>query len=266
MQDKVEIIGSKISIWDCAESVQKIRELAFSNTRHFVCISNVHTVVTGWWDSEYATITHKATIATADGVPLIWASKLLSWVTGGHAIHGRACGPDIMAALLEDKQLRHFFYGSTPDVLKRVENKIYSYHPNAEWAGAYSPPMRGVKKLNEPLDVEELTELEIIDQAQPHIVWVGLGAPKQEIWMARVRPYLKTPVLISVGAAFDFLAGTKKRAPLWMQKSGLEWFYRFYKEPHRLAGRYLKTNPVFISAVAWQAARYLLMPPNPPRN
>jgi N-acetylglucosaminyldiphosphoundecaprenol N-acetyl-beta-D-mannosaminyltransferase len=197
-------------------------------------------------------VTNKATLATADGVPLIWASKVL----GGPNIHGRASGPDILEKILLEpncQHLRHFFFGSTPEVLEGLKAKLIELAPNAKLAGFYSPPKRAAKAPKEPMDKDELEECRIIDEARPHIVWVGLGAPKQEIWMYRSRQNLKAPVTIGVGAAFDFLAGNKKRAPMWMQKGGLEWAYRFMQEPTRLASRYLKTNPVFVAAVAKEA-------------
>ncbi|MBI3558093.1 MAG: WecB/TagA/CpsF family glycosyltransferase, partial [Deltaproteobacteria bacterium] len=125
--------------------------------------------------------------------------------------------------------------------------------PEAQLVGFLSPPRRPAKHPLEPLSADEIADCAQIDEAKPHLVWVGLGAPKQEIWMARARAQLNAPVLLGVGAAFDFLAGTKKRAPQWMQKGGLEWAYRFMQEPGRLAARYLKTNPVFVAAVAKQA-------------
>lgn len=250
--EKVSILGSKISVWNLGETVAQLKKLAQSGGRHYVCVSNVHTVVMGLDDKNYSEITNNATLATADGVPLIWASKLL----GGPKIHGRASGPDILAKILNDsscRSLRHYFFGSTPEVLEALRENLKQIAPEAIIAGFYSPPHRKAKAATDPLDADEIEECRRIDEASPHIVWVGLGAPKQEIWMARTRQQLKAPVTIGVGAAFDFLAGNKKRAPLWMQKGGLEWAYRFVQEPKRLASRYLKTNPRFVAEVAREA-------------
>ncbi|MBI3542901.1 MAG: WecB/TagA/CpsF family glycosyltransferase [Deltaproteobacteria bacterium] len=249
---KVSILGSDISVYDLDETVEKLRELAESGGRHYVCVSNVHTVVMGTEDRAFAEVTNAASLATADGVPLIWASKVL----GGPAIHGRASGPDIMARILRDpasRHLRHYFYGSTPEVLERLREQLAPILDEKQLAGFCSPPKRPAHTPLTALDADELADCRRIDEAAPHIVWVGLGAPKQEVWMYRARPHLNAPVLVGVGAAFDFLAGNKKRAPLWMQKSGLEWAYRFLQEPKRLASRYLKTNPVFVAEVAKQA-------------
>lgn len=252
MTEKVQILTSKISIWNLDETVVQLRRLSESGERHYVCVSNVHTVVMGTQDPEYARVTNEATLATADGMPLVWASELV----GGPRIHGRASGPDILEKILNDSashQLRHFFYGSTPQVLGALKSSLPRLAPRAQISGYLSPPMRQTKGIDEPLSDDELDECRRIDETSPHIVWVGLGAPKQEIWMYRARKHLKAPVLIGVGAAFDFLSGGKPRAPLWMQKSGLEWLHRMGSEPRRLMSRYLKTNPAFVIAVAKQA-------------
>ena len=249
---KVSILGSNISVLDLDETIGRLCELAEGGGKHYICISNVHTVVTGLEDAEYKKVTNSASLATADGVPLIWASKVL----GGPAIHGRASGPDIMERLFADpsrRHLRHYFYGSTPEVLEQLMQALKRDVPGLQIAGYHSPPFRPAKAPSAPLDAEELEDCRRIDAAKPHFVWVGLGAPKQEIWMYRTRQHLNAPVSLGVGAAFDFLAGNKKRAPMWMQKTGLEWAYRFIQEPRRLASRYLKTNPVFVAAVAKEA-------------
>lgn len=252
LREKISILGSRISVWNLSETVARLRELAESGRKHYVCVSNVHTVVMGTENADYARVTNEATLATADGVPLIWASRLL----GGPVIHGRASGPDILAAMLSDescRHLKHYFYGSTPEVLKALETALRARWPEGNFAGFFSPPFRSAKGVDAPMDGDELEDCRRIDATSADIVWVGLGAPKQEIWMHRARKHLSAPVLIGVGAAFDFLAGKKSRAPLWMQKSGLEWCHRLMQEPGRLASRYLKTNPVFVAAVLKQA-------------
>lgn len=254
MDKKIKILTSNISVYDLKETVARLRELSESGGRHYVCVSNVHTVVMGAEDPSYARVTNEATLATADGVPLVWASK----VVDGPRIHGRASGPDILEKILNDptsRHLRHYFYGSTSEVLEKLKAALAKLAPHAQIAGFMSPPFRPAKPVDAPLDESELEECRQIDETNPHIVWVGLGAPKQEIWMYRTRQALKAPVSIGVGAAFDFLAGNKPRAPLWMQKTGLEWFHRMMSEPKRLVSRYLKTNPVFVAAVVKQAWR-----------
>lgn len=253
--NKTQILTSNISVWNLDETVARLRELA-ENGRHYICVSNVHTVVMGAKDENFAKVTNGATLATADGVPLVWASQLL----GGPRIHGRASGPDILQKILDDpkaKGLKHFFYGSTPEVLSRLESNLKPKY-DKQIVGYYSPPFRQAVGPDVPLSNDELVDCSRIDAASPHIVWVGLGAPKQEVWMYRARKHLRAPVLIGVGAAFDFLAGTKPRAPEWMQKAGLEWLHRMCSEPDRLVSRYLTTNPVFVAEVAKQALTRLV--------
>ncbi|MGE4231747.1 MAG: WecB/TagA/CpsF family glycosyltransferase [Bacteriovoracia bacterium] len=251
---KVDILGSQISVWNLDETVSAVIDLAKrsqkAGDKHYVCISNVHTVVTGFQNPDYAAVTNGATIATADGVPLIWASKLFHKSRGSNVIHGRASGPNIMARVFEqDDTFRHYFYGSTQDVLDELKKNLSTKFPKLQCAGFFSPPFRQAQTPQTPLTNEEIEDCKRINESNADIVWVGLGAPKQEIWMYRARKHLTAPVLVGVGAAFDFLAGNKKRAPQWMQKAGLEWSYRMIQEPKRLASRYMKTNPVFLAQV-----------------
>jgi len=247
-----DILGSRISVLDLEGTVARIASLAASGARHYVCVSNVHTVVSGSRDPVLRQITNAAALATADGLPLVWASRLL----GGPAIRGRAAGPDILNRFLLDPHLaalRHYFYGSTLPVLDAIHSKLAANHPQVKVVGTCSPPLRPARPPSAPLDADELQEIRAIDAARPDIVWVGLGAPKQELWMARARPHLGAPVMVGVGAAFDFISERLPRAPLWMQRAGLEWAFRLLQDPGRLAGRYLTTNPLFLKAVFKQA-------------
>ncbi len=253
--NKVDILGSMISVWSLHETADQIQELVATKGKHYICVSNVHTVVMGQTDAAYQNVTNKATLATADGLPLVWASKFLA---KDKSIHARASGPDILHLMLTEPQykgLRHFFYGSTPTVLESLKKTMETKYPNAEIAGYFSPPIRPSRKPEEALSEEELEECRNLNEAQADVIWVGLGAPKQEVWMYRARAHLTAPVLIGVGAAFDFLSGNKKRAPMWMQKTGLEWAYRLLQEPKRLTTRYLQTNPKFVFEVSKQIVR-----------
>jgi N-acetylglucosaminyldiphosphoundecaprenol N-acetyl-beta-D-mannosaminyltransferase len=162
----------------------------------------------------------------------------------------RVYGPDLMLAVCEHsakRGYRHFFYGGAPGVTEKLAVQLRSRFPGLQVAGTYSPPFR-------PLTPEEDREVvERINSSQPDIVWVGIGAPKQERWMAEHVGRLCAPVLIGVGAAFDFHGGLKKQAPRWMQKSGLEWSFRLMSEPRRLWRRYLVNNPFFLWLIFLQA-------------
>lgn len=257
---KTPVLSSHISVYDLGETIDAICQLAKGEGKHYVCVSNVHTVVMGEKDPAFCKVTNTATLATADGVPLIWASKVL----GAGEIHGRASGPDIMRAFFTETKtsgLKHFLFGSTPVVLSALEKNLKSLPLGNGIVGSFSPPMRGVPSPDAPVTAEEAQECERINATGADIVWVSLGAPKQEVWMYRMRPHLKAKVLIGVGAAFDFLSGNVKRAPLWMQKAGLEWFYRFTQQPGRLFWRYASTNPEFLARVALQSLRGRLAGP-----
>jgi N-acetylglucosaminyldiphosphoundecaprenol N-acetyl-beta-D-mannosaminyltransferase len=179
-------------------------------------------------------------------MPLVWLGLL-----HGHRDVSRVYGPDLMLALCDRSQAtgtRHFFYGGAPGVADLLVRRLKARYPDLAVAGTHSPPYR-------PADAEEdRNVLDAINAAAPDIVWVGLGTPKQDYWVSRHRGRLKAPVLIAIGAAFDFHAGLMPQAPRWMQRSGLEWLFRLLHEPRRLAFRYLVYNPLFVFKVALQLA------------
>ena len=175
-------------------------------------------------------------------MPLVW----LLWY-GGFKYADRVCGPDLMPALFEHSQqigFRHFLYGATPRTLELLSCNLKRKFPDAEIVGAHAPPFR-------PAGADEdETVIETINASGADILWVGLSTPKQELWMARHRHRLLAPVLIGVGAAFDFHAELVRQAPRWLQRTGLEWAFRTAMEPRRLARRYLRNNPTFLALLA----------------
>ena len=161
----------------------------------------------------------------------------------------RVYGPDLMLALCEYSQsrgFRHFLYGSTPEVLFCLGDNLTKRYPQLKIVGTYAPPFRLLTKK------EEQDEIQTINSTEPDIVWIGLSTPKQELWMDKNITRLNAKVLIGVGAAFDFHAGLKKQAPSWMQRNGLEWFFRLLTEPRRLWRRYFINNPTFLMLVLCQ--------------
>lgn len=205
---------------------------------HQVCIANVHTVVTCLWDEELGEITKAAHMVTMDGHPLRWYANIVH----GAAIRDRVSGPELMIKSIEYGLManwRHYFLGGKDDVLENLVNRLKKLYPEIRIAGFYSPPFR-------PLSSEEDKELvQSINSTKPDLLWVGLGAPKQEKWIYHHLNRVRVPVQIGVGAAFDFHSGNIRRAPLLYQKYGIEWLFRICQDP-RLWKRYLKTNPVFI--------------------
>ena len=155
----------------------------------------------------------------------------------------RTTGPELMQEIFElsdkEKNYRHYFYGSTPQTLEKLESELKRRYPNLKIAGMYSPPFR---KLTQEEDIEVV---ERINKTKPDFVWIGLGAPKQEIWMAKHQGLVKG-LMLGVGAGFDYHAGNRKRAPQWMQRMNLEWLYRLLQDPKRLFKRYMYTNTSFI--------------------
>jgi len=243
---RVNILGVGISAVNLPLAVEEIDRWISSRAAHYVNVCAVHTVMECQRDAVLRRIVNASGLATPDGMPLVWLSRMQ-----GHTQVRRVYGPDLMLAVCERSQdtgSRHFFYGGAPGVADLLVRNLKTRYPRLVVAGTHAPPYR-------PIDTEEDREvLDRINAAVPDIVWVGLGTPKQDYWVARHRPLLDAPVLIAVGAAFDFHAGLLPQAPRWIQRSGLEWLFRLVHEPRRLAFRYLVYNPWFVLKVALQFA------------
>lgn len=203
-----------------------------------MCIANVHTVVTSLTDRELRDINNHSLI-TMDGLPLVWYAQAVHRAN----IKERVCGPELMLRCLDQGRLhgwKHFFLGGQEAVLTDLVSAMQSRFPGVDIVDWHSPPFR-------PLSVEEDDLLvALINQHQPDFLWVGLGAPKQEKWIAAHLSIVRVPVQVGVGAAFDFHSGHVRRAPVWIQKYGLEWLYRM-RQDRRLIKRYCSTNPLFLA-------------------
>lgn len=226
-------------IWQ--EAVGTLLHWAGGRESRYVCICNVHVVVTAKQNPEFRRVVNDADMATPDGMPLVWLLRRM-----GFPRQERINGPDLMWRLCgeaAEKGISIFLYGSTPDTLGRLVDALKTAFPQLAIAGVYSPPFR-------PLSDEEDREMtDRVNDSGAHIMFVGLGCPKQEFWMAKHRGKIRT-VMIGVGAAFDYHAGTVTRAPLWMQRLGFEWLFRLISEPRRLWKRYLVTNSLFLIYLA----------------
>jgi N-acetylglucosaminyldiphosphoundecaprenol N-acetyl-beta-D-mannosaminyltransferase len=237
MMKKTRIINSKICCVGLKMALLHIEQAINVKESGYICFSNVHTVVTGKTDERFGRVTNQATMALPDGMPLVWLARLR-----GCKEVGKCSGPDVMTELLKlsvKKGYTNFFYGSTDDNLQILQKKLSEDFPGLKIAGAYAPPFRALTAQ------EDQAIIKMINAVNPDIIWVGLGAPKQEIWMYEHVKQIKSSVMLGVGAAFNFHAGTVKRAPRWMQNIGLEWFFRLTKEPSKLWKRYLVTNSLF---------------------
>ena len=218
-----------------AETVAYIEEHIDELRGKYICVSNVHTTVTGYEEADYRNIQNTAALALPDGKPLSLYSK-----KHGFPEAERVTGPDLMGELFSrDNGLRHYFYGGKEETIQVLSEKLPGEYPSLRIAGMVSPPFR-------PLTEEEdERELQKMNDAKADIIWIGLGAPKQERYMYEHRGKVNG-VMIGVGAGFDYNAGTIKRAPMWMQKLSLEWLYRLMQDPKRLFRRYFATNFKFL--------------------
>ena len=207
----------------------------------YACFVNAHSAVMTRQDEGVRAAVAGATYAFADGISIYHVGKYLYGLD-----LDRIAGPDFLSLIFESergRKLRHYFYGSTPDVLEKLVASLTKQYPGCNIVGAVSPPFR--KLTNQ----EQNAELEAIRDADAQIVWVGLGAPKQELWMHENTNKLPHATLMGIGAAFDFHAGVVDRAPQWVQRLGFEWLHRLIQEPRRLWKRYLVTNFLFVAYV-----------------
>ena len=212
-------------------------ELIRKGQRATICVANVHMVMEAFDDSRFREMVNRSTYVTSDGMPLVWGLRLL-----GQKGATRIYGPQLMTNLLEvaeTQQIPIGLYGSTTKVRDFLAKRLGQKYPRLKIVYSYGPPFRPV------LREEEMEDVEKINKSGAKLLFVGLGCPKQEKWMARYKEQVNA-VMVGVGAAFDFQSGSKPQAPKWMQRAGLEWLFRMVCEPQRLAGRYLRHNPRFL--------------------
>jgi len=210
--------------------------------RRYVCTCPVYTLMMCREHPDVMQAVNAADMVTADGMPIVWLQRRL----GSEA--ERVYGPDVLQALTErlaGRGVRHFFWGGQPGVAQTLAARLRERIPSLEIAGSHAPPVAPLS------DHPSAEAVDLLNASGADIVWVGLGSPKQDLWMAQHRPHLTAPLLIGVGAAFDMLSGVRPQAPRWMQRSGTEWLFRLAHEPRRLARRYLIYNPRFV----WLAFR-----------
>jgi N-acetylglucosaminyldiphosphoundecaprenol N-acetyl-beta-D-mannosaminyltransferase len=219
------------------QGVQAVDGWVKTREPHYVCVTPAHAVMEARRDPEFRRILNRSSLTTPDGMAIVW---LLRWQ--GHRHVERVYGPDLMLAVCEAglaKGYRHFLYGGEPGVADKLASRLRARLPGLQIVGALTPG------FGQPTAEEDGREVEAIDDSRADIVWVGLSTPKQERWMAAHVGRVNAPVLIGVGAAFDFLSGRKPQAPRWMQRSGLEWLFRLATEPRRLWPRY-RQYPLFV--------------------
>jgi N-acetylglucosaminyldiphosphoundecaprenol N-acetyl-beta-D-mannosaminyltransferase len=247
---RVDVLGVQVSALDMDHTLDVLDHWITTGRHQYVCVTGVHGVMESRRDETLRAVHNNAGLVTPDGMPLVWWAK-----TRGYSHVRRVYGPDLLLACCERSltaAYRHFFYGGGDGVADLLARRLTKRFPGLAIAGTYTPPFR-------PLAPEEDADVvRRINESGADIVWVGLSTPKQEFWMADHLGRIEAPVMIGVGAAFDFHAGLKRQAPLWMQHSGLEWLFRLATEPRRLWKRYLANNPAFVWLALeelWRAAR-----------
>jgi N-acetylglucosaminyldiphosphoundecaprenol N-acetyl-beta-D-mannosaminyltransferase len=246
-----DLLGVPVAMTDYAEAMDVMDGMIARGERGYVCATAVHAIMVAQDDAEMRRALERSTLTVPDGMPLVWAANAL-----GDDLQDRVYGPELMLRYCErsrDKGHRIFLYGGRDQgSLAQLTLNLRLRFPGIKIVGGYSPPYRTMT------DEEEGAIAEQINLARPDVVWVGIGVPKQEKWMAHMRDRLDAPVLAAVGAAFDFHAGRVSMAPSWMQDRGLEWTYRIAQEPRRLLPRYLIHNPRFVAKIVAQLVRQRL--------
>jgi N-acetylglucosaminyldiphosphoundecaprenol N-acetyl-beta-D-mannosaminyltransferase len=249
LPDAVGVLGVRLALTDYDRMLAWIDAAIEHRLRGYVCVCNVHTVMASGEDAELRAALDGALLNVPDGQPLVWAINAL-----GHSLAGRVYGPELMSRACERAaESGHRFYlygGRNQGALVQLALNLRQRHPGVRIVGGYSPPHRPLTREEEDAVARE------INRSRADAVWVGIGVPKQEKWMAAMRDRLDAPLLFGVGAAFDFHAGLVPQAPNWLQEAGLEWAYRLAHEPRRLWRRYLRYNPRFMAAFAQQLAAH----------
>jgi N-acetylglucosaminyldiphosphoundecaprenol N-acetyl-beta-D-mannosaminyltransferase len=244
---RVDVLGIHVSVTDMDETVETFARWIAAGERRLVCVSDMNALLHARADEQLTQVYNTSGLTLPDGMPLVWAGK-----RAGFDRIARVCGPDLLERVMAVAAARgwsQYFYGGADGVAEQLRDNFVARHPELRVAGIHSPPYRALT------EAEDAAIVNRINEAAPDIIWVGLGAPKQERWMAEHRDRLDAAILIGVGAAFDFHTNRMDRAPLWMQRSGLEWSYRLAKEPRRLWRRYVLGIPRFCFGILRQPPR-----------
>jgi len=231
------VIGMRVDCTSYKHATEQVLEWAGAAESRYVCVATVNNVMEAHDSPGFMEVMNSADLVTPDGMPLVWALRLL-----GFSSAGRVYGPDLMPFLLgaaRDSQTPVGFYGGSPEVLQQLTERASERYPGLQIVYSYSPPFRALTPE------EDAEVVDNIRRSGARVVFIGLNSPKQDIWMAQHRSRIPA-VMLGVGAAFDFFAGAKPQAPRWMMGIGLEWLFRLVTEPRRLWRRYLRHNPRFV--------------------
>lgn len=241
--NRENILGTYVNTLNMEMALAQLDHWVKERSRQYVCCTPAHSIMDGYNQPALQTIFNSSGMTVPDGMAVVWLLKLK-----GYRHVSRVYGPDLLMATCMvgcQKGYRHYFYGGDEGVTEKLVQKVSAQCPGIKVAGIHTPPFRPLTPKEDEQIVERLNQKEV------DILWVGLGSPKQEVWMQEHRHRLKAPVMVGVGAAFDFLSGNKPQAPVWMQRNGLEWLFRFVNEPKRLWPRY-RQYPKFLLLAALQ--------------
>ena len=246
-----EVLGIPLALTSYEHTLEWIDRAVAARARSYICVAAVHTVMASQEDAELRAAVLGADFTVPDGQPLVWAMNAL-----GHNLSSRVYGPELMdracARATQSGQRMYLYGGRSQGALVELARMLRLRHPGLQIVGGHAPPFRPHSPEEEQRIADE------INHSGADLVWVGIGVPKQEKWMARMRDKLDAPVLVGVGAAFDFHAGLVPQAPDRLQRVGLEWAFRLGQEPRRLWRRYLRYNPWFVAGFARQYLGYRL--------
>jgi N-acetylglucosaminyldiphosphoundecaprenol N-acetyl-beta-D-mannosaminyltransferase len=238
------VLGVKVSAINMDGAIDMADRWIAAGNPGYACVTAVHVVMEAQKDRRYLQIINRAAFNLPDGMPLSW----VGWLQG-HREMDRVSGPSFMLAMCElsaERGYRNFFYGGDPGVAESLRDSLQKRFPGLQVVGTYTPPFRSLNPE------EESAFLAQVREARPHIIWVGLGAPKQERFMAQFVDQLHVPLMIGVGAAFDYHTGRLRDCSNWIKRAGLQWLHRLVQDPKRLWKRYLRANPAFLLQIALQ--------------
>jgi len=244
--EQVDVLGVRVHAIDMARALDAIADAVAARRKGYVCLANVHSVMEAQDDPELMRVLNGAYLTLPDGRPLVWIGRL-----SGHEAMEQVRGPDLIVEAcraLVPCGATHYLYGGAPGVAEDLERALARKAPGARLVGTFTPPFRA-------LDADERRALaEEVARVRPDIIWVGLGAPKQERFCAENLADLDATLLVGVGAAFDFHTGRIHDSPVWVQRAGLQWVHRLVQDPTRMGPRYLRHNPRFLARAAAQLA------------
>ncbi|MDD5465392.1 MAG: WecB/TagA/CpsF family glycosyltransferase [Candidatus Omnitrophica bacterium] len=237
--DYLDILGMRVDLVQIPDVIKRISGwIENKKIGNYVVVANAYDMIAGKKNDKVRNAINGSSLSVSDGISLVLLSRFK-----GHPLKRRVYGPDLMLEslrLAEIKGYSNFFYGTTQVTLNLLVNNLKARFPGLVVAGTYAPPFRALD------NDEDKTIVEIINKVSPDLLWVGLGTPKQQLWMYEHKDKLKVAVVVGVGAAFDFLAGVKPQAPRWIRDNGFEWLFRLITEPKRLWRRYLVNYPLFV--------------------